>query len=157
MAAPPVANTPAAPGFTGFPPATFRWFAGLQADNSRAWFSAHRATYDDAVRGALEAMLEELADELGGRVHMFRQHRDVRFSSDKSPYKTTTYGLIGDRPASLPALYAQLSSTGLCAGTGYHVLAPDQLARFRDAVADDGPGPRLEAAIARARDAGAEV
>jgi uncharacterized protein (TIGR02453 family) len=157
MADPTVANTPAAPGFTGFPPATFRWFAGLQADNSRAWFSAHRATYDDAVRGALEAMLEELADELGGRVHLFRQHRDVRFSPDKSPYKTTTYGLVADRPASLAALYAQLSATGLFAGTGYHVLAADQLARFRDAVADDASGPGLERAVSAARAAGLEV
>ena len=134
-----------------------RWFAGLEADNSRAWFAAHRATYDDDVRGALEAMLEELADELGGRVHLFRQHRDVRFSADKSPYKTTTYGLVVDRPASLAALYAQLSAAGLFAGTGYHVLAADQLARFRDAVADDASGPALERAVAAARAAGLET
>ena len=143
--------------FAGFPPATFRWFAGLEADNSRTWFTAHRATYDEVVRGALEAMLEELADELGGRVHLFRQHRDVRFSADKSPYKTTTYGLVVDRPASLAALYAQLSSAGLFAGTGYHVLAADQLARFRDAVADDGSGPELERAVSAARAAGLET
>jgi uncharacterized protein (TIGR02453 family) len=151
------ARTSTSPPFTGFPRATFRWFAGLEADNSRAWFAAHRAIYDDAVRGALEAMLEELADELGGRVHLFRQHRDVRFSADKSPYKTTTYGLVVDRPASLAALYAQLSATGLFAGTGYHVLAADQLARFRDAVADDASGPALERAVAAARAAGLET
>ena len=150
-------RTSGAAPFAGFPPATFAWFAGLQADNSRAWFAAHRATYDDDVRGALEAMLEELADELGGRVHLFRQHRDVRFSADKSPYKTTTYGLVVDRPASLAALYAQLSAAGLFAGTGYHVLAPDQLARFRDAVADGASGPVLEQAVAAARAAGLET
>ena len=150
-------RTSGAAPFAGFPPATFAWFAGLQADNSRAWFAAHRATYDDDVRGALEAMLEELADELGGRVHLFRQHRDVRFSADKSPYKTTTYGLVVDRPASLAALYAQLSAAGLFAGTGYHVLAADQLARFRDAVADDASGPALEQAVAAAHAAGLET
>jgi uncharacterized protein (TIGR02453 family) len=147
----------AAVSFEGFRPEAFSWFAGLEADNSRRYFTAHRDTYDVAVRGALEAMLEELADELGGRVKMFRQNRDVRFSADKSPYKTTTYGLIVDRPDSLAALYAQLSSAGLFAGTGYYALSADQLARMRDAIADDATGPALEEAIATARDAGQET
>ena len=101
-------------------------------------------------------MLEELADELGGRVKMFRQQRDIRFSPDKSPYKTTTYGLILERPDSLAGLYAQLSAAGLFAGTGYHMLAADQLTRFRAAVADDATGPGLESAIATAEAAGLE-
>ena len=102
-------------------------------------------------------MLEQLADDFCGRVKMFRQHRDVRFSADKSPYKTTTYGLIIDRPDSLAALYAQLSATGLFAGTGYHFLAADQLTRLRDAVADDAKGPALEQAISGAEAAGIET
>ena len=134
--------------FDGFPPDTFAWFAGLEADNSRPWFTAHRETYDRAVRGAMEAMLDELAAELGGAVRMFRQNRDVRFSADKSPYKTTTYGLIVDRPDGLPALYAQVSARGLYAGAGYHAMSPDQLNRFRDAVVDDAAGPELERAVA---------
>jgi uncharacterized protein (TIGR02453 family) len=143
--------------FDGFPPEAFSWFAGLEADNSKRWFTAHRETYEDAVRGALEAMLEELAGELGGRVRMFRQNRDIRFSADKSPYKTTTYGLLVARPEGLPALYAQLSAAGLFAGSGYHVMAADQLARFRDAVAGEAAGPALEAAMARAHAAGVET
>jgi uncharacterized protein (TIGR02453 family) len=133
-----------APAFTGFAPAAFTWFAGLEADNSKSWFAAHRETYDTAVRGALEALLEELADALGGgRVKLFRQHRDTRFSQDKSPYKTQTYGVIADRPASRASLYLQLSREGLFAGTGYYVLAADQLARFREAVLDDAAGGAL--------------
>lgn len=142
------------PSFAGFPSATFGWFDGLEADNSRAYFTAHRETYDETVRGALEAMLDELADELGGQVRMFRQHRDVRFSADKSPYKTTTYGLIVERPDSL---YAQLSVRGLFVGTGYHQLAADQLGRFREAIVDDAAGPALEATLARAHAAGVET
>jgi uncharacterized protein (TIGR02453 family) len=135
--------------FDGFPGATFAWFAGLQDDNSKAWFAAHRDTYEDVVRGALEAMLDQLAGELGGSVKLFRQHRDTRFSNDKSPYKTTTYGVIGERPGSRAPLYAQLSEQGLFAGTGYYVLAADQLARFRDAIAEDGgAADDLERAIA---------
>jgi uncharacterized protein (TIGR02453 family) len=143
--------------FEGFRRETFDWFSGLEADNSKAWFTAHRDTYDHAVRGALEALLEQLADELGGRVKLFRQHRDVRFSADKSPYKTTTYGLILGRPGGLASLYAQLSATGFFAGTGYHLLAADQLDRFRDAIADDTTGPELERAIAGAHAVGVET
>jgi uncharacterized protein (TIGR02453 family) len=143
--------------FGGFPSETFSWFAGLEADNSKRYFGAHRATYDRAVRGALELMLEELADEFGGQVKMFRQNRDVRFSVDKSPYKTTTYGVILERPESLAALYAQLSSAGLFVGTGYYQLAPDQLTRFREAVADNAAGSELVAAIASAEATGVET
>src|SRR3954453_15762878 len=123
--------------FAGIPSEAFAWFARLETDNSRAWFTAHRDTYDAAGRGPLEELLEELADERGGRVKLFRQHRDTRFSADKSPYKTTTYGVIADRPDSRAALYLQLSATGLFAGTGYYQLAADQLTRLRDAIVDD--------------------
>ena len=148
---------PAGPlAFEGFPPEAFAWFAGLEADNSKAYFTAHRETYDIAVRGALEAMLDELAEELDGGVKMFRQNRDIRFSADKSPYKITTYGLVmrPDRPS---GLYAQLSSAGLFVGTGYYRLAADQLARFRDAVVDDTAGPRLEQVVAAVHGAGVET
>jgi uncharacterized protein (TIGR02453 family) len=145
------------PDFDGFPKDTFAWFAGLEADNSKAYFTAHRETYENAVRGPLEALLEELADELGGRVKMFRQHRDVRFSRDKSPYKTTTYGLIRERPGSEAGLYAQLSATGFFVGTGYYALEPDRLARFRDAIADEASGQALEQAVAAAHRAGVET
>ena len=146
-----------ATSFDGFSPATFGWFDGLAADNSRSYFTAHRETYDRWVRGSLEEMLEGLADELGGRVRMFRQNRDVRFSADKSPYKTTTYGLILERPESLAPLYAQLSAGGLFAGSGYHVLAADQLARYRSAVDAEVSGSELGRAVAEAEAAGVTV
>jgi uncharacterized protein (TIGR02453 family) len=88
---------------------------------------------------------------------MFRQNRDIRFSADKSPYKTTTYGLIHERPRSRAPLYAQLSARGLFAGTGYYMLSPDQLTRFRDAIVDDRSGPELERVIAAVQDAGVET
>jgi uncharacterized protein (TIGR02453 family) len=147
-----------ASGFTGFSAATFRWFAGLEADNSKRYFTEHRETFDTAVRGAFEAMLDECADALRARsVKVFRQNRDVRFSPDKSPYKDRTYGIIGDRPRGASPLYAQISSSGLFAGSGYYQMARDQLERFREAVAEANPGRRLEAAVADAEAAGLEV
>jgi uncharacterized protein (TIGR02453 family) len=121
--------------FGGFGPAAFAWFAGLEADNSRDWFAAHRPEYEASVRGPLTELLEELAGD--APVWVARQHRDTRFAKDKSPYKTRTYGAIDGR------LYAELAATGLFAGTGYRGLQPDQLERFRAAVDDDGSGVAL--------------
>jgi uncharacterized protein (TIGR02453 family) len=106
------------------------------------------------VREPLEAMLDELAGELGGEVKVFRQHRDVRFSADKSPYKTRTYGLVHARPA---PLFAQLDRDGLFAGTGYHELDAGRLERFRAAVADDATGPALLEAVEAAHAGGVET
>jgi uncharacterized protein (TIGR02453 family) len=131
--------------FGGFGPAAFAWFAGLEADNSRDWFAAHRPEYEGEVRGPLTALLEELAGD--APVRLARQHRDIRFSRDKSPYKTRAYGTIDRR------LYAELAATGLFAGTGYYGLERDQLERFRAAVGDDASGSALES-IVGALDAG---
>jgi uncharacterized protein (TIGR02453 family) len=144
--------------FKGFPAATFRWFEGLEADNSRSYFSAHRETFDTDVRGAFEAMLEELVDTFEARsVKVFRQNRDLRFSPDKSPYKDRTYGIIGDRPAGASPLYAAISSAGLFAGSGYYQMARDQLERFRDAIAADRTGAALARVVDGVEASGLEV
>ena len=140
--------------FPGFAPEVFEWFAGLERDNSRAYFTATRERYEAEVRGGLEAMLDELSEAFGGEVRMFRQHRDLRFTPDKSPYKTRTYGVLQGAQA---AYYAELSASGLYAGTGYHQLARDQLERFRGAVADDRTGPDLAAVAAAVQEAGLEL
>src|SRR5216684_1938612 len=88
--------------FGGFPAAAFEFYAGLRADNSRTYWSAHRDAYEDAVRAPLAALLEDLAGEFGGEVVLFRPYRDTRFAKDKSPYKT---------PRSLPAWDTTCKST----------------------------------------------
>jgi uncharacterized protein (TIGR02453 family) len=146
-----------AAAFDGFAADAFAWFAGLERDNSKAYFTATRERYEIGVRGALETMLDELRASFGGEVKVFRQQRDLRFSPDKSPYKTRTYGLLHDVPGSRAGLYAELSARGLYAGTGYHQLAPDQLERFRAAAAGERAGPELERRMAAARAAGLEL
>jgi uncharacterized protein (TIGR02453 family) len=143
--------------FEGFGDGAIAWFQELERDNTRAYFTATRATYEDAVRGPLELLLDELAAELDGDARVFRQHRDLRFSPDKSPYKTRTYGVVHGASGSHAALYAEISSRGLYAGTGYWRMAPDQLERFRAAVLRDGPGDALAEAIAELEREGLEL
>lgn len=143
--------------FEGFTPAVHRWFKGLEEDNTKEYFAAHRDFYEQAVRGQMEALLVELSERFGGDVKMFRQNRDIRFSPDKSPYKTNTYGILYGSEMAAQGLYASISARGLVAGSGYHVMARDQLERYRDSVADDSRGPVLAQLTARAEKAGLEL
>lgn len=83
--------------FAGFDAAALRFLRGLKRRNEREWFEAHRAEYDQFVRTPMRALIEELDVHLAAHVpelvgdpkrSIFRIHRDVRFSTDKSPYKT---------------------------------------------------------------------
>lgn len=135
--------------FRGWPVEALEFFEALEADNTRSFWEAKRDVYERLVRAPMEALLEELEPEWGeGRI--FRPYRDVRFSADKTPYKTQIGAMIGDG-------YVQLNADGLGAGCGMWEMAPDQLERFRAAVADDGMGGRLVTIVAEARAAGLEV
>jgi uncharacterized protein (TIGR02453 family) len=143
--------------FEGFGPKVRRWFTGLEADNSKEYFSANRDLFEESVRDQMDALLTELSETFGGEVKMFRQNRDIRFSPDKSPYKTNTYGVLRGTESAAQGLYASISGHGLVAGSGYHVMARDQLDRYRDAVADDARGPELGKLVAKAEKAGLEL
>ena len=136
--------------FSGWPMAAIDFFDGLEENNSREYWQANRAAYDRDVRAPMEALLDELADEFG-LAKIFRPNRDVRFSADKSPYKTTIAGTLEG------AGYVQLSAAGLAVGAGMYWMAPDQLERFRVAVATDRTGAELESLVAQQRKAGVEV
>jgi uncharacterized protein (TIGR02453 family) len=130
--------------FNGWPAEALEFYEGLEADNSRAYWTAHKAVYDEVVRAPMLALLSDLEDEFGeGRI--FRPYRDVRFSPDKSPYKTAIGATLADGG------YVQLSARGLAAGSGMYQMAADQLDRYRRAVAEDLTGERLRAVIAEAR------
>jgi uncharacterized protein (TIGR02453 family) len=143
--------------FEGFGPKVQKWFKGLEADNSREYFTANRAFYEESIRDQMEALLTELSKKFGGEVKMFRQNRDIRFSPDKSPYKTNTYGVVYGSEIVAQGLYASISANGLFAGSGYYRMARDQLDRFREGVADDKSGPELGKLVAKAERAGLEV
>ena len=143
--------------FEGFGPKVHRWFKGLEANNSKEYFAANRDYFERSIRDQMEAMLTELGGQFGGEVKMFRQHRDIRFSADKSPYKSNTYGVLRGADIAGEGLYASISADGLVAGSGYYVMARDQLERYREAVADDPHGRELAKRVAQAEKAGLEL
>ena len=140
--------------FRGFPPEAIDFFEGLVADNSREYWVAHRAVYEDALRAPMARLIEDV-DERFRPMRVFRPNRDVRFSADKSPYKTNI-AAVGEREGGA-VYYVHLSADGLYAGSGYYHMANDQLDRFRRAVDDDRTGLRLAALVAAAERAGHEA
>ncbi len=135
--------------FTGWPDGALDFYDGLEADNSKAYWLDHKAVYERDVKAPMEALLAELAPEFGD-TRLFRPYRDTRFSRDKSPYKTAIAARVGDG-------YVQLSAGGLMAGAGMYHMAPDQLERYRAAVASERSGRRLESVVAALRMARLEV
>ena len=135
--------------FTGWPVEGVEFYDGLEADNTRTYWHANKAVYDECVKAPMEALLAELAPEFGvGRI--FRPNRDTRFSKDKTPYKVNC-------AATMPGGYVSFSAEGLFAGAGLYMPQPPQLQRFREAVADDKTGRELEAIVAALRKAKYEV
>ncbi len=135
--------------FRGWPAEALEFFEGLEADNSKTYWQQHKAVYETAVRAPMEELLAELAPEWGeGRI--FRPYRDVRFSADKSLYKTHIGAMVGDG-------YVQLTADGLGAGAGMWEMPPDQLERYRQAVSEDRSGTKLARIVAEARAAGLDT
>jgi uncharacterized protein (TIGR02453 family) len=133
-------------GFRGFSQEGLAFLSGLEQDNSRAFFTANRKIYEEGLKAPMEALLVELAGEFGtGRV--YRINRDVRFSADKSPYKTHIAASVGYESGTGSGYYVSVSPDGLFLGAGTYQLSPDQLERFRAAVAAERTGAALEAIV----------
>ena len=140
--------------FRGWSAVVFDFYEQLEADNTRAFWTEHRATYDHEVRAPFDALGEAVADEFGP-LKVFRPNRDVRFSKDKSPYKTRCYGVTEGEGAE--SFYVEVSARGLVVGSGYWMMAKDQLARYREAVDDDSTGPELAGLVEAIRASGMRV
>ncbi len=141
--------------FAGWPKPALQFFHGLKKNNSKAFFEAHREVYEAQVRQPMEALLAEIERDLGPdlEVKIFRLNRDLRFSPDKSPYKEHLGAYLS---SGATGLYLQVSDDGLYVAIGSHEMAPDQLTRYRDAVAGK-EGEKLARIVAALRKDGYQV
>ena len=136
-------------GFSGFGERLTDFYDGLEADNSKAYWADNRPVYDEQVRAPMEALLGALEPEFG-KGKIFRPYRDVRFSADKTPYKTHCGATAGP-------FYVQVGADGVMAAGGYYQMAGDQVARFRVAVDEERRGEDLRRRLAELADAGLTV
>ena len=109
------------------------FFVGLQVNNSKAYFESHRKQYERDVKGPMVSLLADLEPEFGA-ARLSRPNRDIRFSADKSPYKTNIYA------STSAGGYVALDADGLVAGGGRYMMEPSELAMYRDAVAAKASG-----------------
>jgi uncharacterized protein (TIGR02453 family) len=145
--------------FRGFGPGALAFLKRLARNNRRDWFERNRAVYETEVRDPLRSLVEEMdvrlarmAPELTGdpRRSIFRIHRDVRFSADKSPYKTNAacqfYHCDAGRGAGQDAegagagLYFQLADDECFVAGGIWMPARPALDKIREALAEDHTG-----------------
>lgn len=134
------------PPFTGFAPHVFAFLDNLAAHQDRAWFAAHRAVYEDAGHRPMVALLIALETALAERdvalkgdpvASVMRIYRDVRFSKDKSLYKTNIAAALtrtGDR-RDAGVLYIHIASDSCFVAAGFYHPPTETLDAIRATIA----------------------
>ncbi len=129
-----------------FTPTTFQFLQDLAANNNKPWFEANRPTYEQHVKRPIAELVEQVAAELRRRDlplegdpkrSSFRIHRDVRFSKDKSPYKTaagTVWYRQGSGKDGAGVLYFHLAPTGCFIASAFYMPQPEILDAIRERI-----------------------
>jgi uncharacterized protein (TIGR02453 family) len=132
-------------GFSGFGPQALPFFKALKFHQSKDWFEENRTLYEADVLEPMIALLDDLTANFAkkrlplkadGKRSIFRLHRDVRFSKDKSPYKTHA-GAVMTRSGGKNdpgVLYVHISPEGCFVAAGFHMPEPETLRKIREAI-----------------------
>ncbi len=150
------------PSSAHFTPQVFEFLSELEANNTRAWFEANRERYLLYVKEPFLRFIADFAPQLGKLSRnytadprpvggsFFRIHRDVRFSPDKSPYKTfaaAQFRHIQAKDVHAPGFYLHLQPGECFAGAGiWHPDGPT-LSAIREALVEKPR--RFDAAVAK--------
>ena len=127
--------------FSGWPEEALDFYDELAADNTKTYWTANKAVYEEKILRPMADLTEELAAEFG-EPKIFRPYRDVRFSPDKTPYKTHIGAVIGGSGLRASRTHGQ------CVGGGNHSMttgatefAPDRGAATGRWSSRAGPSP----------------
>lgn len=135
-------------GFRGFPPEALTFLRQLKRNNNRAWFLAHKEIYDLKIKApmielilALGHALQQSAPEfiVDPKRAIYRIHRDIRFSADKSPYKTHVAAIFVPRgiPKKTGAcLYFHIEPAEVLMAGGVYMPDPPSLRALRRHIAE---------------------
>jgi uncharacterized protein (TIGR02453 family) len=135
--------------FTGFPEELLDFYEGLEMDNSRSYWEAHKSVFEVAVRQPMGQLAAALGPEFGP-VKIFRPYRDLRFSADKRPYQEHASLSAGD-------FYFSVSADGVFTGAGNWHPATDQLERCRHTVDNVSSAKKLHELLDELAEAGVEL
>jgi len=154
--------------FSGFPRQYFSFFNQLKKNNSKDWFEKHRSDYDEYVlHPAREFVIEmgkklrEIAPDVNAipkiNKSLFKINRDVRFSKDKSPYKTYMGIWLwegGRKRMESSGFYLHVENKNLLIGVGIKMFPKPLLDRYREAVVEKKQGVALKSAVKKITDKG---
>ena len=156
--------------FEGFGSATLDFLSDLAEHNDRDWFAANRDRYERVLLGPEKEFIDALGKELqvfDARVHavpavngsIFRINRDIRFSRDKSPYKTHAdlWFWIGEDRKTAMGYFLRMIPGEIWVGGGTHQMTDEQTARYRRAVVSSDAGGRLVEIVGALRSDGLDV
>ena len=144
--------------FKGFPKELPQFLSRLQKNNTVAWFSCHKEDYDAFVKHPSEefvcAMGEHLRTFCPGinaipkvNKSLFRINRDIRFSADKSPYKTNLGILFWEGPGKRmesSGFYFHLEGDLMMIACGLYIFPKPVMHRFRETLMDKKKGKELQ-------------
>jgi uncharacterized protein (TIGR02453 family) len=155
--------------FVGMPDEGLALLEDLEERNTRDFFDANKALFRAQVQAPFAALVEAAAARLRrsvpgiGQPKVFRIYRDLRFSKDKTPYKTSMSASVPSRPPAEDGrpgvdtgFYVNVGPAGLYVASGLYHPGRPELERVRAAIADPDSGPELEAILRRAAAKGLE-
>ena len=151
-------------GFEGFPEQGLRFLADLSDNNNREWFNENKPQYLEYIVEPSKEFIETVGDQLqfisphvqydtrtNGQGSLMRIYRDIRFSPDKTPYKTYVgirFWEGSGKAKDNPGYFLWFDHTGAGIHVGMHGFDKAMLESYRQGVAADDLGPELEKAIA---------
>jgi len=157
--------------FKGFHEETLKFLVELKFNNTKEWFDENRGRYDEyilepskafvvAIGERLKEISPDIIAEPKVNMSLFRINRDVRFSPDKSPYKTHIGIVFWEGPKKrmeCPGFYMQIDPDSLMFAGGMHLLPKDMIEPFRKVVSEEGPAKELAVIIDDVKSSGIET
>jgi uncharacterized protein (TIGR02453 family) len=159
--------------FTHFPSETINFYRDLEQNNNRRWFEAHKQEYLEYVQKPSLAFIAVMGERLknispnmvydtrtNGAGSLMRIYRDIRFSPDKTPYKTNL-GIVfwegKGKKSENPGFYFHVDPRSLGFYCGMYGFSKEVLYKYRETVADDKLGQELVRIINNLYSSGYEV
>lgn len=156
--------------FIGFQSELFTFLRGIEDQNSKDWFEAHRSDYEIFFKEAAQDMIADISSDMAQlrpalmavpKVNgsLRRINRDVRFSKDKTPYHSHMHLVFwaGDHANRSAGMHFIIKHNAIGYGAGHYGMTPDILARYRAAVCDPKRCKELESALMLAKTVNSEL